>query len=58
MGERVERQKKAMLADVRLSTLGRYVEALGGRLDVRAVLPDRSVELDVGRSGRRPRGAG
>ncbi len=44
-------------ADVRLSTLGRYVEALGGRLEVRAVFPDRSVELDVGKSRRRPRRA-
>jgi DNA-binding XRE family transcriptional regulator len=44
-------------ADVRLSTLGRYVEALGGRLEVRAVFPDRIVDLDVGRSGRRPRRA-
>lgn len=45
-------------ADVRLSTLGRYIEALGGRLEVRAVFPDRSVELDVGRSGRKPGRAG
>lgn len=31
--------------DVRLSTLGRYVEALGGRLELRAVFPDRTVDL-------------
>ncbi len=35
-------------ADVRLSTLSRYVEALGGRLEVRAVFPERTVALDVG----------
>ncbi len=35
-------------ADVRLSTLSRYVEALGGRLEVRAAFPERTVALDVG----------
>ena len=38
-------------ADVRLSTLSRYVEALGGRLEVRATFPERTVELRVGKSG-------
>lgn len=35
-------------ADVRLSTLGRYVEALGGRLEVRATFPGETVALKVG----------
>jgi DNA-binding XRE family transcriptional regulator len=35
-------------ADVRLSTLSRYVEALGGRLEVRAAFPERTVALNVG----------
>jgi hypothetical protein len=30
-----------------LSTLRSYVEALGGRLEVRAVFDDQTVELDV-----------
>jgi len=38
-------------ADVRLSTLNRYVVALGGRLEVRAAFPDRTVELKVGKRG-------
>jgi len=38
-------------ADVRLSTLNRYVKALGGRLEVRAAFPDHTVELKVGKSG-------
>lgn len=38
-------------ADVRLSTLNRYVEALGGRLEVRAAFPERTVELKVGKRG-------
>jgi hypothetical protein len=42
---------------VRLSTLSRYIEALGGRLEVRAVFPDRSVELDVGKGKRGSRRA-
>ena len=37
--------------DVRVSTLTRYVEALGGRLEVRATFPDRTVELRVGKGG-------
>jgi DNA-binding XRE family transcriptional regulator len=37
---RIEQQQ-----DVRLSTLGHYVAALGGRLDVRAVFGDETVEL-------------
>jgi len=45
-------------ADVRLSTLNRYVEALGGKLEVRAAFPEHSVELKVGKRGefRRRRG--
>lgn len=35
-------------ADVRLSTLSRYVEALGGRLEVRAAFPEQTVALTVG----------
>ncbi|MGI8730645.1 MAG: helix-turn-helix transcriptional regulator [Solirubrobacteraceae bacterium] len=31
--------------DVRLSTLERYVEALGGRLEIHAVFDDQTVEL-------------
>jgi hypothetical protein len=31
--------------DVRLSTLGHYVAALGGRLEVRAAFPNETVEL-------------
>jgi transcriptional regulator with XRE-family HTH domain len=32
-------------ADIRLSTLARYVEALGGNLEIRAVFDDESVPL-------------
>jgi transcriptional regulator with XRE-family HTH domain len=35
-------------ADVRLSTLSRYVEALGGRLEIRATFPEETVSLSVG----------
>jgi transcriptional regulator with XRE-family HTH domain len=35
-------------ADIRLSTLNRYVEALGGRLEVRAAFPQETVALSVG----------
>jgi transcriptional regulator with XRE-family HTH domain len=54
---RIERER-----DVRLSTLRRYVEALGGRLEVRAVFDDGSVELvapgeDQGQPERRKRSA-
>jgi len=38
-------------ADVRLSTLNRYVEALGGRLEVRAAFPEETVALSVGDAG-------
>jgi transcriptional regulator with XRE-family HTH domain len=38
-------------ADVRLSTLSRYVEALGGRLEVRAAFPEETVALSVGSAG-------
>lgn len=37
-------------ADVRLSTLNRYVEALGGRLEVRAAFPEETVALSVGKT--------
>jgi transcriptional regulator with XRE-family HTH domain len=47
-------------ADVRLSTLSRYVKALGGRLEVRAEFPDRTVALRVGEADalRRTRTSG
>src|SRR5271167_1019954 len=35
-------------ADVRLSTLSRYVEALGGRLEIQATFPEQTVTLSVG----------
>lgn len=38
-------------ADVRLSTLDRYVSALGGTLEIVATFPDRTVELSVGQEG-------
>ncbi len=38
---RIERQR-----DCRLSTLQRYVAALGGRLEMRAVFPDDTVDLN------------
>ena len=38
-------------ADVRFSTLSRYVEALGGRLEVRAAFPEHTVELKIGQAG-------
>lgn len=34
-------------ADVRLSTLSRYVQALGGQLEVRATFPDETVALTL-----------
>lgn len=37
-------------ADVRLSTLSRYVEALGGHLEVRAAFPEETVALSVGKA--------
>ena len=37
-------------ADVRLSTLSRYIEALGGRLEVHAKFPDETIELKVGKN--------
>ncbi len=36
-------------ADVRLSTLSRYVEALGGHLEVRAAFPGETVALSLSR---------
>jgi DNA-binding XRE family transcriptional regulator len=38
-------------ADVRLSTLSRYVEALGGHLEIRAAFPEETVALSVGAAG-------
>jgi DNA-binding XRE family transcriptional regulator len=35
--------------DLYLSTLSRYVEALGGHLELRAVFPDRTLSVLVGR---------
>jgi hypothetical protein len=32
--------------------LTRYVEALGGHLEVRAAFPDHTVELEVGKGGK------
>jgi transcriptional regulator with XRE-family HTH domain len=45
-------------ADVRLSTLSRYVEALGGRLEIRATFPEETVALTLGQAAslRRRRG--
>lgn len=37
--------------DIRLSTLNRYIEALGGRLEVRAAFPGQTISLSVGKSG-------
>jgi transcriptional regulator with XRE-family HTH domain len=37
--------------DIRLSTLERYVAALGGKLELVATFPDRSVGLSVGPTG-------
>ena len=47
-------------ADVRLSTLSRYVEALGGRLEIRAAFPEETVALSVGAAStkHRPRSRG
>jgi transcriptional regulator with XRE-family HTH domain len=39
-------------ADVRLSTLSRYVEALGGQLEVRATFPEETVALKVGHTAK------
>ena len=39
-------------ADVRLSTLSRYVEALGGHLEVLAAFPEETVALTVGTTAR------
>ena len=39
--------------DLYVSTLRDYVEALGGRLEIRAVFPDRTVNLSVAVSERR-----
>jgi transcriptional regulator with XRE-family HTH domain len=43
--------------DLYLSTLSRYVEALGGRLELQAVFPDRTLRVWVGEGRRRRREA-
>lgn len=45
---RIEREE-----DVYLSTLRKYVEALGGRLEVNAVFPDKTVSLSRPSKSRR-----
>lgn len=45
---RIEREE-----DVYLSTLRKYVEALGGRLEVSAVFPDKTVSLSRSNQSRR-----
>lgn len=45
---RIEREE-----DVYLSTLRKYVEALGGRLEVSAVFPDKTVSLRRSNRSRR-----
>jgi len=37
------------VTDLRLSTLSRYVEALGGRLEVSAAFPEQTVKLNLAR---------
>lgn len=37
-------------ADVRLSTLSRYVQALGGQLEIHATFPDETVALTLGQA--------
>ena len=32
-------------SDIRISTLSEYIEAVGGRLEIRAVFPDREVRI-------------
>ncbi|MEI6726502.1 MAG: helix-turn-helix domain-containing protein [Actinomycetes bacterium] len=39
-------------SDLRISTLQRYVEALGGHLEVRAEFPGHSTNLSVGKRGK------
>jgi transcriptional regulator with XRE-family HTH domain len=39
-------------ADVRLSTLSRYVEALGGHLEISAAFPEETVALSVGSASK------
>jgi transcriptional regulator with XRE-family HTH domain len=42
-------QIESGVSDMRVSTLRRYVEALGGRVEMRATFADRSVNLTVDR---------
>jgi hypothetical protein len=37
-------------ADMHVSTLRQYVEALGGRLEMQAVFPDQTVKLELART--------
>ena len=37
-------------ADVRLSTLSRYIQALGGQLEIHATFPDETVALTLGQA--------
>lgn len=46
---RLEGQK-----DVLLSTLSHYLQALGGRLEIRAVFPEGSIEMDYPTPVRKP----
>jgi transcriptional regulator with XRE-family HTH domain len=39
-------------ADVRLSTLSRYIQALGGQLEVKAAFPEETVTLSVGSAAK------
>lgn len=41
-------------ADICVSTLADYVEALGGHLEIRAVFPDREVRISQFERGDRP----
>ena len=42
-------------ADMYVSNLRRYIEALGGRLEITARFPDGAVKLDVDGSGASPK---
>lgn len=44
---KIERQD-----DLFVSTVRRYVEALGGRLEMQAIFPDQTVQLHIGASGQ------
>jgi hypothetical protein len=40
--------------DFYLSTLCKYVEALGGQLEMKAVFPDRTIDMTVPCNGQAP----